>query len=58
MYSVNFFKNSIEVLRSPFPVVLQTVLLEEHAEGTRIALDTRRALERQSKDIWALEGNS
>ena len=58
MYSEIFLKNSIKLLRSPFPVTLLTFLLEEHSKGTwtlKRSNGTQRALERHSKGTWALK---
>ena len=58
MYSEIFLKNSIKLLRSPFPVTLLTFLLEEHSKGTwtlKHSNGTQRALERHSKGTWALK---
>ena len=34
MYSEKFLKNSLKLLRSPFPVMLQTFFTKEHSKDT------------------------
>ena len=55
MYSNKYSKKFKKLLRSPFPVMLQTFVLDEHSKST---WGTWGALEGHSKVTWALEGHS
>ena len=69
--SEKFLKNSVKLLRSPFPVMLLTFFtrraLRGHSDTQRQSLVTQRVLKhskgtwrelkRHSKDIWALKGH-
>ena len=71
IYSEKFLKNSVKLLRSPFPVMLLTFFtrraLRGHSDTQRQSLVTQRVLKhskgtgrelkRHSKDIWALKGH-
>ena len=55
MYSEKFLKNSVKLLSSPFPVILETIFslraLKSYSKGTL------RSLQGHFNDIWALEGH-
>ena len=62
MYCEKVLKNCIKLLKSPFQVMLQTFLLEEHSKGTWAPKGhsrvTQRALEYWNGTPRALQGHS
>ena len=58
MHSEKLLKDSIKLLRNPFPIILQTFLLEYHSKGTwtlKEHLSAPTALQGYFKSTCAIE---